>query len=253
MVADEPEGHLIMTPEGVWAGARLPDDDMLNTTERAHLQAAVDGWQSCASHLPRGDAHAAICAKFFGGGYKGDQDARMAMNHSAVGGEAAAQLKALDIQKQLRTLLTTTVMPKVRKYFADLLDAPRELLRRLGVGTTFVDYFTSITCGHLFYNRAHSDNDLWITILVALGDCECGGGFVHPGCGVVQAVRAGDVLVVNPCVEHCTSEFGDELSSRRMVAIFVSENAFRACATSVSVAESNALSVCQGKAKRRKR
>ena len=157
------------------------------------------------------------------------------------------------IHKQLRTLLTTTVMPKVRKYFADLLDAPRELLQRHGVGTTFVDYFTSITCGHLFYNRAHSDNDLWITILVALGDCECGGGFVHPGCGVVQAVRAGDVLVVNPCVEHCTSEFGDELSSRRMVAIFVSENAFRACATSVSVAESNALSVCQGKAKRRKR
>ena len=149
---------------------------------------------------------------------------------------------------ELRALLLKSVIKRVRTYFADVLDAPRETLRAFGVGRAFVDYFTSMTCGHLFFNRAHADEDLWITILIALGDCARGGGFAHPGCGVVQEVRAGDVLLVNPAVQHCTTEFGDEHATRRMIAVFVSENAFRACATSVAVQREHGLG---GKKRRR--
>ena len=110
-----------------------------------------------------------------------------------------------------------------------MLDAPIDSLRAYGVQRSYLQYFTSITCGHLFFNRAHEDDDLWLTVLVAVGECAAGGGFAHPSCGVVQAVRAGDILLVNPAVPHCTTEFGDEHATRCMIAVFVSVNALRAC------------------------
>ena len=68
-------------------------------------------------------------------------------------------------------------------------------------------------------------------------------GVAHPACGVVHAVHAGDILVVNPAQGHCTTEFGDALATRKMIAIFLSRNALRACVTSHEVAVANGLQI----------
>jgi hypothetical protein len=68
----------------------------------------------------------------------------------------------------------------------------------------------------------------------------------------VHAVHAGDILVVNPAHGHCTSEFGDALATRKMIAIFVSDNAFRACMTSHEVAQAHGLAEWHPHGKKRK-
>ena len=69
------------------------------------------------------------------------------------------------------------------------------------------------------------------------------GCVAHPACGVVHAVHAGDILVVNPAQGHCTSEVGDALATRKMIAILLSRNALRACVTSHEVAVANGLQI----------
>ena len=157
------------------------------------------------------------------------------MPHSMALEEPGVALRALNVQKELRSFLVKVVLPKVAKYFFGLLDLPREALHERDVSRTFAWGFTSTTCGHAFWNRCHVDDDAWVTILVATGACRHGGGFVHPTCGVVQAVRAGDMFIVNPCIPHSTCEFGDVENTRRMIALFVSSNALRACMTSAVV------------------
>ena len=49
---------------------------------------------------------------------------------------------------------------------------------------------------------------------MAVGNGELGGGWAHPAQGVIHAVKAGDILLVNTLQGHCTSCFGDALASR---------------------------------------
>ena len=86
---------------------------------------------------------------------------------------------------------------------------------------------------------------------MAFGECGKGGGFAHPTCGVVQAVRAGHVFVVNPSVPHATCEFGDPCASRRMIALYASKSALCACMTSAVVQERMGLSGRPPKKRRR--
>lgn len=243
---------MVLTPQGVFAGARLPDCERLDGMTLQRAEAMARRWQREARVLPRGHSHAAICASFFAGGLKGDQDSRLAMPHSSVGGAAHESLSGAEAQKELQSFLRGVVLSRVEKYFAGLIDAPRDLLYSHGLRWAFVDYFTSATCGHLFWNRAHTDDDAWITILVALGESAEGGGFAHPSCGVVQEVRAGDIFVVNPAVSHCTTKFGDALANRRMIALFVSDNVLRACGTSAAVAKEEGLEVWRPRHKRKR-
>lgn len=168
-----------------------------------------------------------MTVKFWAAGLKGDQDGRIAINHSNT---------SLSYQAELRGFLKHFVMPRVEKYLFALLDTPRDRYASLDVSCPFLRGYTSATCGHLFFNRMHTDEDVWVTVLVALGDCARGGGFAHATAGVVHQVSAGDILVVNPAQPHCTAEFGDVTATRRMLAVFVSLNAFRASLASVQVA-----------------
>ena len=68
----------------------------------------------------------------------------------------------------------------------------------------------------------------------------------------IHDVSAGDILVVNPAEPHFTAEFADAHATRRMLALFVSENALRACATSHAVAEANNLG-CEMRVRKKRR
>ena len=249
---DHYKGQVVETNDGFFVSARLPDVEMLRKDLLDELMGLIKGWDRRSDHLPRGDVHAAATPKFFGGGLKGDQDARIAMPHSLVLESHGVQLAALETQKQLRQFLKKHVISAVEKYFFSLVDYPKDLFASFSTANSFIDYFTSITCGRLFFNRTHTDDDLWMTVLVAVGDCARGGGFAHPTCGVVHAIRAGHILVVNPAMPHCTSEFGDAHATRHMIAIFVSVNAWRACATSAVVAKAHGLPTFQKQRKRKR-
>ena len=88
----------------------------------------------------------------------------------------------------------SNVIPKVEKYFYSLLDAPREDLEAIGVLKSFLLYYTTVSCGSLYYNKCHVDSDAWFTIFVAMGSCKSGGGIAHPESGVVHARRPVDLL-----------------------------------------------------------
>ena len=243
LVANYTEGQIVVDSDGVFLSARLPNAAMLDDKTLVDLGRVVSGWEKRAHMIPRGAHAASISVKFFGGGLKGDQDSRLGMPHSQVAGDVAEQVACVQVQNQLRALMRTHVLPRVQQYFFDLLDAPCDMFHEHGLLHAFVSYFCGATCGHLFFNRHHADDDLWVTILVALGACTVGGGFAHMEAGVIHAVHAGHILVVNPARLHSTCEFGDAHATRHMIALFVSTNVFRACTTSVHVAHEHDLSM----------
>lgn len=105
----------------------------------------------------------------------------------------------------------------------------------------WLDIFTTMTGGHSFWNVCHQDDDAWLTILVAFGDCESGAGFLHPELGRGHRVRAGDIFIVNPAHLHCTSEMGMGGERRRMVAIFVKSDVVVGAAAAAAVREVHGL------------
>jgi hypothetical protein len=251
-VVDNEEGQTVVDAHGHFVSARLPVAERLTADELAALGELCVAWAKRGRFTFRGEAHAAVCANFVMGGLKGDQDTCLAMPSSRVAESDKEQLAYLNIMNRLRSALRTSVLSRVEKYFYSLIDCVRDDMHARGLRYTYLDYFTSISLGDLFMPRTHVDDDAWITFIVALGDCELGGGFAHPACGVVHAVHAGDILVVNPAHGHCTSEFGDALATRKMIAIFVSDNAFRACMTSHEVAQAHGLAEWHPHGKKRK-
>ena len=118
------------------------------------------------------------------------------------------------------------------------MDLPLDVLGEIGMREgPFMEHFLGLACGQLFWSRMHSDDDVWLSILVALGDCAAGGGWANPTCGVIHEVHAGDILVVNPRVAHGTCEFGDVHATREMIAIYMSTGCFRGSLTSTCTAE----------------
>ena len=87
---------------------------------------------------------------------------------------------------------------------------------------------------------------------MALGDCDAGGGFVHPELGRAHRVRAGDIFLVNPAELHCTAEFGQGGEGRRMVAIFVKSDVVGAACTAGIVQGEHGLPGATGPKRRRK-
>lgn len=241
-VVDHEDGQIVYDSDGVFVSARLPASERLQKTELENLDALLVGWARRGRYTRRGESHASICADFIMGGYKGDQDTCMAMFASHVTDSPKVQLAYINLMNRLRTALKPVVQ-KAEKYFFSMIDSVRDDLSQAGVRYTFLDYFSSTSMGDLFMPRNHTDDDAWVTIMVALGKCSHGGGVAHPACGVVHAVHAGDILVVNPAQGHCTTEFGDALATRKMIAIFLSRNALRACVTSHEVAVANGLQI----------
>ena len=238
MLVDEPEGSIAVDGDGVFGTARLPACVRLAAHELAMLRAPLRAWQTHAPYLPRGDERGAVCVGYVGGWCKGDGDTGQAMPHSHVDATEHVQLAYLDAQIALGRLLTRLVLPRVKAYLGDLLDIPLDVLREIGLYERgpFMGYYVSCACGTLFWPRVHVDDDVWLTILVALGDCAAGGGWANPTCGVIHEVHAGDILVVNPRVAHGTCEFGDVNADREMIAVYMSTGCFRGALTSMCVA-----------------
>ena len=115
------------------------------------------------------------------------------------------------------------VRPRVLDYFAAELETTEDFFYVAGV-RTFALGVTSATVGYSLWNRQHVDDDLGLTILVAMGTPHAGGEFAHGMMGYAHAVRAGAILIVNPLQPHSTAEFlyrqGND--SRRMVAFLSS-------------------------------
>lgn len=93
--------------------------------------------------------------------------------------------------------------PKVCKYFAAELEATASFFYKEGL-RSFAKAVTGATIGFSLWNRAHLDDDLGLTILVALGAPSRGGEFAHPEVGRAHHIRHGTVLVVNPRQMHGT-------------------------------------------------
>ena len=113
---------------------------------------------------------------------------------------------------------------------------------------------TGATLGVSLWNRAHTDDDLGLTVLVAQGKPTAGGEFAHPAHGLAHQVEEGDVLIVNPLLTHGTAEFdyaeGDEL--REMVAFFLKTSVVTGLATGQAYAiHKNIATKPPGKAARR--
>ena len=104
---------------------------------------------------------------------------------------------------------------------------------------------TSATIGYTLWNRQHKDDDLALTVLVALGAPHGGGEFAHAEHGYAHAVRNGAILVVNPLAVHGTAEFdylpGDDM--RIMVAFFVKSSVVKGMATGASHGRACGLAV----------
>ena len=163
------------------------------------------------------------------------------MAHSMMHREVEERIAACQVQNALRTFLRKHVVPRVRMLFPATCDVPASMFAELGVADAFVSLWPSVTCGHLFFNRTHCDEDVWLTVLVAVGECARGGGFAHVASGVVHALRAGHIMVVNPACPHSTSEFGDPDATRHMIAMFVSKGTFRACVASAHMQRADGL------------
>lgn len=246
---DYPEGSMLHAADGTFVSMKLPWVERLHQRVQATLFSLASRWGEMVGHIPRGGRKASASCKFFGGGLKGDTDSGLAMFHAPLDG--VSHDKHYHNQNEVRGLLKREVLPRVEKYLYTLLDLPRDALRSMGLSSCFLSYFPSIACGWLFWNELHEDTDVWITILVVLGDCQLGGGFAHPTVGWVHKLCAGDILVINPAVLHSTAEVGDALSDRKIIAIYLSANTFRACATSQSVMREHGL--CGGRPNPRKR
>lgn len=237
---DAPEGSVLEDAAGVFVSMKLPHSDRLPQHVYDNLFSTVLQWEEAAAHNLRGGRKASISKKFFCGGLKGDTDSGLAMHHSPQ--NECTHEKYLSIQNHLRSVLRAEVLSRVQKYAYSLIDLPHDELKAMGLARSFISYLASISCGHLFWNQHHEDDDLWITILVVLGTCTHGGEFAHMGVGWAHVLHPGDILIINPAVAHSTAEVGDPDSNRRIVALFVSVNTIRACATSVSVQREHGLS-----------
>ena len=236
--------------DGIFVGLKLPWCERLPLGVQARLATLAKEWEGLVDHIPRGGRKSSVSVKFFGGGLKHDTDSGVAMHHTP---RHFNYEKYLLNQGTIRNLLRSHVLSRVERYLYSLIDWPRDHLIGLGLGSSFISYFASISCGHLFFNEQHVDNDLYITILVALGECSLGGGFAYMGVGWVQELSAGDIAVVNPLKQHSTAEFGDPLCQRRMIAMFVGKNALIACATSAAVMRDKGLDGGRPPRRRRKR
>jgi hypothetical protein len=254
MVVDYDEGCIAVDANGVFGTARLPTVERLTFEELLPINAVVRAWSKRAKFLPRGDERAAICVGYVGGWQKNDGDSGQAMPHSLVDSSVSDQLAYADAQIALGTLFSDRVLPRVRKYIACLLDVPEHAMREVGLGKgPFMSCWFSIACGDRFWSRMHVDDDVWVTLLLAMGGCEDGGGWANPSCGVIQKVHAGDIYVVNPQVVHGTCEFGDVNADRCMLAVYVSRGCMRGALTSAVVAEREGLDVGARVGKVRKR
>jgi hypothetical protein len=174
------------------------------------------------------------------GGLKADQDSSMAMPPSLVLQTEEEQRAYLNIMNRIRPILKG-IIAKVEHYFFSTMDCVRDDLHELGLRYTYVDYFSSISCGDLFVPRCHTDTDATLCIVVAVGSCEDGGQWAHPACGWAHAVHAGDIMLINPAHGHCTAVIRDACASRKMIALFLSDNVFKACHVSAAVAEREGL------------
>lgn len=130
---DDAAGQIFETEDGYFASARLPDALRLPRTLHDELEHEVIRWEAGADHIPRGDTHAARCIKFWGGGLKADQDARLAMPHSKVALSDREQLYYLQLQARIRGLLHAHVLERVGQVAFGLVDAVRDAFRGHGV------------------------------------------------------------------------------------------------------------------------
>mmetsp|Transcript_38518 Transcript_38518/g.101620 ORF Transcript_38518/g.101620 Transcript_38518/m.101620 type:complete len:286 (+) Transcript_38518:562-1419(+) len=240
-VVNNDAGQLVVDKGGHFVSARLPVSERLPAPALQQLDELLTAWARRGRYTRRGDCHAAVCTDFVMGGLKGDQDTCMAMPPSHVADTAQTQLAYMNIMNRMRAFLQQHILPRVEKYFFSLIDSKRELMHAAGLRFSFVDYFTSVSLGDAFVPRAHIDSDLWVTVLVATGTCTVGGEFAHPEHGVAHKIHAGDILVVNPAMSRCTAVMSDPDASRRMIALFVSDNALKACLTSMEVATAEGL------------
>lgn len=250
-VIDHPEGCILQGADGTFVSMKLPWRERLEKRVHDTLFSLALAWGEMVGHIPRGGRKASASCKFYAGGLKGDTDTGLAMFHSPL--DQALHNAYYQNQSEVRSLLRREVLPRVERYLYSLLDLPKDALRSMGLANTFLSYFPSIACGWLFWNELHEDTDVWITILVVLGDCQLGGGFAHPTVGWVHKLCAGDILIINPAVLHSTAEVGDALSNRKIIAIFLSANNFRACATSESVMQEHGLAGGRPNPRRRRK
>ena len=246
---DLPEGCVLNAADGTFVSLKLPWVERLPLEKLNTLSSLVSTWGEMVGHILRGGRKASICCKFYAGGLKGDTDSGLAMYHTPLPHVNFAT--HYHNQNEIRGMLRREILPRVEKYLFSLIDLPKDELRSRGLGSTFVSYFPSMSCGWLFWNELHEDNDVWITILLVLGECKLGGGFAHPTVGWVHKLCAGDILIINPAFLHSTAEVGDALADRRIIVMYMSANNFRACATSQSVMQQHGL--CGGRPNPRKR
>ena len=136
------------------------------------------------------------------------------------------------------------VRPRVMAYFSAELEATEHFFF-LADALCWAPGITSATIGYTLWNRQHKDDDLALTVLVALGAPHGGGEFAHAEHGYAHAVRNGAILVVNPLAVHGTAEFdylrGDDM--RIMVAFFVKSSVVKGMATGASHGRACGLAV----------
>ena len=80
------------------------------------------------------------------------------------------------------------VRPRVVTYFSAELEATEHFFYLAGV-LPWAPGMTSATIGYTLWNRQHKDDDLALTVLVALGAPHGGGEFAHAEHGYAHAVR----------------------------------------------------------------
>lgn len=240
-VIDHACGQVVYDEHGHFVSARLPASERLTEKQLKNFDDLLTAWARRGRYTRRGDAHAAVCENFVMGGLKGDQDTCMAMPSSLVAEDEHAQKAYLNVMSRLREFLKEHVLPRIERYLFTLIDCMRDPMHAAGLRHAFVDYFTSISMGERFVPRNHVDEDLWVTAVIAAGSCAHGAEWAHPEQGVAHAVHAGDILVVNPAYSHCTATMQDPEATRRMLALFVSDNALKASLTSLEVARAEGL------------
>ena len=128
----------------------------------------------------------------------------------------------------IRSFLNEHIYPRATKYiYSEFAVVTSELYKHaVPLSQGYRGPISSATAGRMFWNVAHTDADLGLTILAALGSVSDGGSFAHPSVGVAHSIRPGCLLIVNPAKLHCTAEFkvGEGDPGRTMVAFFTKES-----------------------------
>ena len=107
----------------------------------------------------------------------------------------------------IRSFLNEHIYPRATKYiYSEFAVVTSELYKHaVPLSQGYRGPISSATAGRLFWNVAHTDADLGLTILAALGSVSDGGSFAHPSVGVAHSIRPGCLLIVNPAKLHCTA------------------------------------------------